>query len=134
MKLVPIVLGLLAATAPLPAAAQLGHDGHLRLPLRFESMGERSFGTVRQVVARLRRQDPSCTVTTYDYGGSINCGARPGEPGTARVLIGFHSVPTRGPDMALIDSVRMNGVNGGETPAPEREQAVRAFLRNPRGR
>lgn len=115
-----------------PAAAQLSHRGHLRLPLQTENMGERSFGTVAAVVARLRRIDHSCIVDTYDYGGSINCGARPGAPGTARVLIGFHSVPTRGPDRAVIDEVRMNGVDGGFVPAADQERVVQDFLRDPR--
>lgn len=125
--------GLAIAPAPTPAAA-LSREGHLALPLRTESMGEASFGTVRAVLARLRRHDRSCTVDTYERGGTISCGARAGAPGTARVLIEFRSVPDGGPDSAQISSVRMNGVNGGELPESEHGRAVRDFLAQARRR
>lgn len=130
MRTLLLASALLAAGLPAgPAAAS---QRLLALPLGIETAGElRSFGTVRTVLADLRRGDPSCAVSTYERGGTISCGARPGDPRSARVLIDFVAVPTRWPEFAQVEAVRLEGVDSRELPAAERESALARLLGRP---
>jgi hypothetical protein len=123
-------LAALAAGLAAPAESQTRRR-HLALDLRTGEPAARSFGRVGAVLAELRRRDPTCTLDTYEYGGSVACGIRAGERRTAQVLIDFRSVPTRHPEFAEVESVRLAGVNGAELPAAEHAAALERLLGRP---
>jgi hypothetical protein len=125
-SVLPVLLVLASASAA-PVEAQTRNQ-HLALELRTGEPNARRFGRVRTVLAELRRRDPSCALETYEYGGSIACGIRGGERRSARVIIDFRSVPTRRPEFAEVESVRLSGVDGGETPAAEHAAALARLL------
>jgi hypothetical protein len=76
--------------------------------------GMQLMGTVGAYLKKLEKAGHRCELSTYEYGGSIDCQTRSGK----RVLIDLADAPTHGPEFAEA-VVRQDGVNSKEISGPD---------------
>jgi hypothetical protein len=76
--------------------------------------GMQLMGTVGAYLKKLKKAGHRCELSTYEYGGSIDCQTRPGK----RVLIDLADDPTHAPEFAQA-VVRPDGINSKEISGPD---------------
>ena len=69
--------------------------------------GMQLMGTVGAYLEKLKKAGQRCELSTYEYGGSIDCQIRSGK----RVLIDLEDDPTHAPEFAQASAIRPDGIN-----------------------
>ena len=77
--------------------------------------GFRHFGSLKKVLAGLKREGWKCQNSSYERGTDIRCNAA----GKKEFLIDIVAIPTLAPEFAEVDSIRPDGVNS--TPVSKAE-------------
>ena len=85
--------------------------------------GMQLFGTVGRYLKKLKKAGHVCELSTFEYGGAIDCQARSGK----RVLIDLADAPTHGPEFAEA-VVRPDGVNSKELAGPDAGAFLKSFI------
>ena len=87
--------------------------------------GFRHFGSLKKVLAGLKREGWKCQNSPYERGTDIRCNAA----GRQEFLIDIVAVPTLAPEFAEIDSIRPDGVNSAPVAKAEMGQYLGDLLR-----
>ena len=85
--------------------------------------GMQLLGTVGRYLKKLKKAGHVCELSTFEYGGAIDCQVRSGK----RVLIDLADAPTHGPEFAEA-VVRPDGVNSKELAGPDAGAFLRSFI------
>jgi hypothetical protein len=88
--------------------------------------GLQLMGTVGSYLKKLKKAGHVCELSTYEYGGSIDCQSRSGK----RVLIDLADAPTHAPEFAEA-VVRPDGVNSKELAGPDAGAFLTSFIAAP---
>ena len=121
MKSFPASFLLLLAVASLSATAAQAVSARALLALDVvvadSAMpdGFRHFGSLKKVLAGLKREGWKCQNSSYERGTDIRCNAA----GKKEFLIDIVAIPTLAPEFAEVDSIRPDGVNS--TPVSKAE-------------
>jgi len=121
MKSFPASFLLLLAAASLSATAAQAVSARALLALDVvvadSAMpdGFRHFGSLKKVLAGLKREGWKCQNSPYERGTDIRCNAA----GKKEFLIDIVAIPTLAPEFAEVDSIRPDGVNSTPVSKPE---------------
>jgi hypothetical protein len=85
--------------------------------------GMQLLGTVGRYLKKLKKAGHRCELSTFEYGGSIDCQARSGK----RVLIDLADAPSHGPEFAEA-VVRPDGVDSKELAGPDAGAFLTSFI------
>jgi hypothetical protein len=122
-----VALALCAGTADVQASSiKLIKTLQLMVTDPAQSEGMQLLGTVGRYLKKLKQAGHVCALSTFEYGGAIDCQARSGK----RVLIDLADVPTHGPEFAEA-VVRPDGVNSKELAGPDAGAFLKSFIAAP---
>jgi hypothetical protein len=134
------LLALATAGVALSAAPTLADPVALRhrsLPVvAGDPPGAPGYGALSGFLRALRRAGHTCNYSSGDHSASISCDpelagpeSSPARIRSSKVFIGIEFIPTRGPDLARISSIRAQGVNSPALPASEMADFMNRYLK-----